>query len=107
MYKVNFRKICRKKRVTLSKLSRRCGIPQPSLSRYQSGRTAITLRQLNRITLAMSCKLNDILEERPNFLEKNWRKIVLLEENKSSNKDKAWVSKIIWDLRKHYLKVKK
>ena len=54
--------------------------------------------------------LDDILEEkeeRPNFLEKNWRKIVLLEKNKSSNKDKAWVSKITWDLRKHYLKVKK
>ncbi|MFH2068009.1 MAG: helix-turn-helix domain-containing protein [Candidatus Omnitrophota bacterium] len=107
MRTVNFREICRKKGIGLTKLSRMCGIPQPSLSRYQSGRSDITLRQLNRIALAVSCELNDILQEKPDLLDMCLRKIARRKKDELFREDKSWVSQIVCDLNKHYLNVKR
>lgn len=107
MHAVDFKEICRKKRIGLTELSRMCGIPQPSLSRYQNGRSDITLRQLNRIVLAVSCDLNDILQEKPDLLDLCLRKLSRRKKNKLFREDKSWVSQVIYDLNKHYSSVKR
>lgn len=92
--------------MTLSEMAFKSGIPQPSLSRYSSGKSDITLRQLNRLCTALDLKLNNLLEEKKDFLKNN-EKILALKEKQETGSEKAWVSRVMWELNQHYLKVRK
>ncbi|MHC4872611.1 MAG: helix-turn-helix domain-containing protein [Planctomycetota bacterium] len=100
MFKLCIKDQCRKRGFTLSKLADRCGIPQPSLSRYETGKSDITLRQLSRICLVLGLNVSDLLEKEV-FTEKYAKEIVKVERT-AVKADKAWVGKVQSDLLEHY-----
>lgn len=106
MYNLNLKNVCKNKNITISQVALKSGIPQPSLSRYISGRSDITLRQLNRLSYALGVGIKELLQEEDSFLEKHKNKIEKYQDN-VQKEDKEWVSNVLWDLRKHYLSVGK
>ena len=103
--KLEILKVCRRRGISMNQLAGRCGIPQPSLSRYQKGRSDITLRQMNRIADALSCRISDLLEAGLDFSVRHRDRIRQLEKE-ALNQDKSWVSGVLWSLQQHYRKVK-
>jgi transcriptional regulator with XRE-family HTH domain len=104
MYSLNFKQLCRNHGITLSELSKRTLIPQPSLSRYASGKSNITLRQLSRIALALNVELEEILQN--NILTEKYREEISRKERDNRKQDKAWVTRVLCDLQSHYSKVR-
>jgi transcriptional regulator with XRE-family HTH domain len=104
MFKLRLKDQCRKKGITLSKLAAKCGIPQPSLSRYESGKSDITLRQLSRLCLVLGVGIGELLKEEV-FTEK-YAKEIKRAEKAAIKSDKAWVGKVQSDLLAHYRSIK-
>lgn len=104
MYSLNLKQLCRNHGITLSELSKRTLIPQPSLSRYASGKSNITLRQLSRIALALNVELEEILQN--NILTEKYREEISRKERDNRKQDKAWVTQVLCDLQSHYSKVR-
>lgn len=104
MYSLNLKQLCRNHGITLSELSKRTLIPQPSLSRYASGKSNITLRQLSRIALALNVELEEILQN--NILTEKYREEISRKERDNRKQDKAWVTRVLCDLQSHYSKVR-
>jgi transcriptional regulator with XRE-family HTH domain len=105
VYSVNITKACRRRGITLEQLARLTSIPQPSLSRYNSGRCDITLRQLGRIAQALGMDLNQLVEN--TSLTTEFRDTIRRMERTATRSDKAWVTRVTTDLRRHYRLVKK
>lgn len=104
MYTVNLRAVCLRHGTTITDLARRTSIPQPSLSRYNTGRSDITLRQLGRIALALGVGVEDLVDS--NVLTKDLHREIGSVERTALKRDKAWVSGVLADLQQHYRKVR-
>ena len=104
MYSLNFKQLCHRHGITLSELSRRTLIPQPSLSRYACGKSNITLKQLRRIAVALNVELEEILQS--NILTEKYREEISGKERNNQKQDKAWVTRVLCDLQSHYSKVR-
>jgi len=102
MYFLNLKKICHQRQVTISELSRKSGIPQPSLSRYASGKSDITLKQLSRIALALGTGLEKIVET--DIVTERYKSRIKRMEEESVRQNKAWVTTVLCDLQRHYKK---
>ena len=105
MYTVDITKACRRRGITLEQLARLTSIPQPSLSRYNSGRCDITLRQLGRIAQALGVDLDELVENTSLTVE--FRGTIRRMEQTATRSDKAWVTRITADLQRHYRRVRK
>ena len=105
MYKLNLKKVCRSRNVTLTELARRTSIPQPSLSRYESGRSDITLRQLSRISLALGAAFDEFVEDVS--LTSEMKRVIARMRTNKAGADKQWVTRLLADLQEHYSKVKR
>ncbi len=103
MYRLTLGRACRNSGMTLTELSRRTGIPQPSLSRYAAGRSDITLRQMSRITLALGCDIEDLVEQ--DSLLSTCAAEIRERENAPGDNDKSWVTSVVVDLTRHYRSV--
>lgn len=102
MYFLNLKKICCGRGITMSELSRKSGIPQPSLSRYAAGKSDITLKQLSRIATALGVGLEKIVET--DILTEQYEARIKRTERDEQQKDKAWVTAVLCDLQRHYYK---
>ena len=102
MYFLNLKKICRQRQMTMSELSGKSGIPQPSLSRYARGKSDITLKQLSRIALALGVGLEKIVET--DIITERYKSRIKRIEKESVQQNKAWVTTVLCDLQKHYKK---
>jgi transcriptional regulator with XRE-family HTH domain len=100
MYAVNITGACRRRGITLQELARRTSIPQPSLSRYNTGRCDITLRQLGRIAQALGVELEALVEK--TSLTAEFRDVIRHMERTATRSDKAWVTRVMADLQRHY-----
>jgi transcriptional regulator with XRE-family HTH domain len=104
VYRVNITKACRRRGITLKQLARLTSIPQPSLSRYNSGRCDITLRQLGRIALALGTDLNELVDNES--LTAEFHGTIRRMERAATRNDKAWVTRVMADLQRHYRQVR-
>ena len=89
MYRLDLKDACSRRGMTLSELAERTGIPQPSLSRYISGRRDITLRQLGRLALALDVGIEDLVRE--DSLTSLFSRQLRAIERTAVKKDKRWV----------------
>lgn len=105
MYSTNLKQLCKKHRITMSELSKRSSIPQPSLSRYAGGKSDITLKQLSRIALALNVQMGEILQN--NVFTEQYKKRIRMKEMGNRKQDKAWVTGVLCDLQHHYSRIKK
>jgi transcriptional regulator with XRE-family HTH domain len=105
VYAVNITKVCRKRGITLERLARLTSIPQPSLSRYNTGRCDITLRQLGRIADALGVSLDALVEDTSLTVE--FRDTIRRMERTATRSDKAWVTRVMADLQGHYRRARK
>lgn len=105
MYAVNITRACRRRGVTLEQLARLTSIPQPSLSRYNSGRCDITLRQLGRIAQALGVELDELVEN--TSLTAEFRDTIRGMERTATRSDKAWVTRVMSDLQRHYRRARR
>ncbi len=106
MYVLKLKKLCKDKKITLTELALRSGIPQPSLSRYVTGKSDITLRQLSRLSETLGVDIEDILERKESFTKK-YSHAIYVREKSEQKKEKKWISELLWTLRGHYLKIKR
>ena len=90
--------------MTLTELSRRTGIPQPSLSRYANGRCDITLRQLGRIAAALKVPPAALLQDRSPT--RDLRREIANRGRRGAREDKSWVSRLHHSLCRHYRRVR-
>ena len=101
---LRLKETCARQRITLTELARRSSIPQPSLSRYESGACDITLRQLNRIALALNVGIEQLIHQ-GTFLQ-DLRGTIEAMEKSVSRQDKVWVTRVLSDLQEHYRKAR-
>lgn len=97
IYKLDLEGARRRSGVTLSKLARMSGIPQPSLARYASGRSDITLGQIGRISAALNIGISKIVV-RDSFSDAKWRRMLEGRTQRAKRTDRAWVSQSIWKM---------
>jgi DNA-binding Xre family transcriptional regulator len=88
--------LCRSRGVTLSELSRWSGIARVSLSRYAHGTQDITLAQVAKITAALGCALNDLVDDREDLTSPSWRRAIQkAASDPAHRRDKSWVPRAL------------
>lgn len=62
-------KLCKEKKITLSQLSKKSGIPQPTLHGWQNGREVGKIDDLKKVCEVLEVSLHQILFDEPDPFE--------------------------------------
>lgn len=66
---LNIQKICKSKRLSLSQLSKRAGVPTTTLHAWTTGRKSINPDQIRKVATVLEVSLHELLFDEPDPFE--------------------------------------